>query len=180
MRAETGRHSLQRSHTRFGFTLLELLIYLALLSVALTVVITLVTSLIQSEARGSVRHAVDASASGVLTQMTEAARAATGINTANSLFAIPLGRLSLAMRDASRSPAVFSVNNGRLEVTEGSGSPVALTSDAVQVVGFQLTRLNPAGAKEGVRIELTVNFRDPGNDPRFQFSHTYVTGLVLR
>lgn len=163
-----------------GFTLLELLIYLALLSIALTVVMTLVTSLIQSEARGSVRHAVDAAASGALTQVTEAARAATSIDAANSLFDIPLGRLSLIMRDPSRSPAVFSVNNGRLEVAEGLGSPVAVTADAVEVVGFQLTHLNPAGAKEGARIELTVNFRDPGNDPRYQFSHTYVTGLILR
>lgn len=162
-----------------GFTFIELLVYLAIVAVALTIVTTLVTALLQAEARGSVRETVDASASRALAQITEAARGASAVNVAGSTFGTTLGRLSLTMRDATRSPTVFAVNNGRLEVTEGTGSAVALTAAAVDVTVFQLISLNPQGAEEGIRITLTVNFRNASNDPQFQFSQTYVTGLVL-
>ncbi|MDP3685770.1 MAG: hypothetical protein Q8R32_02985 [bacterium] len=162
-----------------GFTFIELLVYLGLVSVALTITTTLAIALLQAEARGSVRETVDTSASRVIAQIAETTRAATVINTADSIFGNPLGRLSLTTRDAARSPTVFSVTNGRLEVSEGIGSAVALTTGRVDVVGFRLTRLNPAGAKEGVQIELTVRFRNPSNDPQFEFSQTYATGFVL-
>lgn len=162
-----------------GFTFIELLVYLGLLSIALTITITLAIALLQAEARGSTRETVDASASRALAQLTEAVRAATALNAAGSLFDVPLGRLSFTMREPARSPTVFSVTNGRLEVTEGTGSAVALTAGGVDVVGFRLTRLNPAGATAGVQIEFTLSFRNPSNDPQFQFSQTYVTGLVL-
>mgnify|MGYP001618987394 CR=1 FL=1 len=162
-----------------GFTFIELLVYLGLVSIALTVMTTLATALLQAEARGSVRETVDTSASRVLAHVTEAMRAATSIDVASSTFDVPLGRLSLIMRDAARSPTTFSVTNGRLEVTEGTGSATPLTAGMAEVVAFRLTRLNPARAKEGVRIELTIRFQNPSNNPQFEFSNTYVTGLVL-
>lgn len=162
-----------------GFTFIELLVYLGLVSIALTITTTLAIALLQAEARGSVREMVDASASRALAQIAEASRAAASINVAGSTFGVPLGRLSLTMRDAARSPTVFSVNNGRLEVSEGTGSAVPLTAGVADVTSFRLTRLNPAGAKEGAQIELTVRFRNPSTDPQFEFTNTYVTGLVL-
>jgi len=159
--------------------LIEFLIYLAIVAVALTMTTTLASALLQAEARGSVREAVDASANRALAHMTEALRAASALDVPGSSFGISLGRLSLTMRDAARSPTVFSVTNGRLEISEGGGAAVPVTAAAVDVTGFQLTRLNPAGAEEGVRIQLTVSFRNPSSDPQFQFSQTYVTGLVL-
>ncbi|TSC64429.1 MAG: Uncharacterized protein G01um1014106_124 [Parcubacteria group bacterium Gr01-1014_106] len=162
-----------------GFTLVEFLVYLGIVSVSLTLVTTLASALVQTEARGGVRETVDASASRVLTQIAESMRAATAINTADSIFGVSPGRLSLTMRDPLRSPTLFTVSAGRVEVSEGGGAPTPLTAETVDVTGFHLTRLNPANAKEGIQITLTADFRTSGTDPQFQFSHTYVTGVVL-
>lgn len=163
-----------------GFTLIELIVYLAIVGLALTFSVGLAVALVQSDARGTVRSAVDTSAHRALAKVAEAAYAASGIDAGSSSFGADLGRLSLTMRDAARSPTVFGVSGGRLEITEGAGSAIALTAAAVDVTAFRLTRLNPAGAKEGFRVELTVRHVNPSNDPAYQFTQTYVTGLVLR
>lgn len=173
-------HGLRPREVHGGFTLVELLIYLGLVGAALTITVSLTTALLQADVRGSARETIDASAGRVLGQIAEAVRAAAAVNTGDSSFGTDAGRLSLTMRDATRSPTVFALANGRLEVTEGTASAVPLTANPVDVQIFRLTYLNTAGAKSGVRVELTLAFRNPGNDPRYQFGQAYVTGVVLR
>lgn len=170
-----------KNKTGQGFTLIEFIVYLGIVSVVVTIAVSLAITLVQTNARGAVRDAVDAAAARSLALVEEGIHAARLIDTSASTFGADLGRLSLIMRDATRSPTVFSITNGRLDMTVAGGNPVPLTATTVNVTRFRLTYLNPAGATEGIQVEMTLQFNNAGPPAgAFQFTRTYVTGAVLR
>lgn len=169
-----------RRTSQRGFTLLESLLYVAILGIAVTIITSLAVALLEFDVRGSVRIEVEAAARRVFEVVEEAVHAAAAIDTANSTFASDQGRLTLTMRDAARSPTVFSLSGVRLEMSEAGGDTVALTPAAVEVARFRLTHLQPTNAEPGVRIELDLRALNPAADPARALTRTYQTGIVLR
>lgn len=163
-----------------GLTLIELVIYLGIVGIVLSLAVGLALTFVETEVRGGARATVDAAAHRALTGVTEAVHAATAINTNDSTFGSVLGRLSLTMRDAARSPTVFAVSGSALTFSEQGSAAAPLTPAQVEVTRFQLTHVNPAGALPGVAVELGLRFRNPAGHPAYQFSKTYAIGAILR
>jgi hypothetical protein len=68
---------------------------------------------------------------------------------------------------------VFFVTNGVLYFQEGAGMPVVVTSNKVLVDSLIFTRIEMAGAKDGVRVDITLSYNS--DKPELAFSKNLIS-----
>lgn len=162
-----------------GFTLVELILYVALTSILLVGFAMLVPYLLESRLKNQIILEVEEQATFVSSYMGLEIRNAEGINSPGP--GVSSGTLSLDVVDGSDDPTVFSVNSGVLEVTRGAGSAQALTNSKIEVTNLNfvnLTRTDTAGA---VRVEFTIEYNNASNRVDFDYSRDfYMTGVIKK
>ncbi len=129
-----------RPNKKSGFTLLEVVIYTAMVAIIMLGVIML--AVVTLDVRGKVRASI------VLGENYRFAmnRITTLVNQAQDISSPGLGAVSdeliLQMGEPALSPTVISNQNGVIFVQQGAGQPMALTSEEVDVLDFKVERAN--------------------------------------
>lgn len=136
---------------RPGFTLMELLVYISIVSIALVVFINYMVSVTQVAGRSKVASAIDQNARYAISRMTQDIRGA-----ANAVVAGAVLQLSNDTTEYTTSGLAVTINHG--------GAPIAITDDTVKVSSLIFTQ-PAAGAP--VTITLTITGRD-GTPPSAQ------------
>lgn len=123
-----------------AFSLLEVLLYSAFVGVILTSVILLATMTFTS--RSKVRSAliVKQNMRVALTQIAFSVGEATGITS--PAVGVTSSTLVLAMASSTRNPTTFTLTNGTITMSQGTGTALALLSDEVSLSGFTFTRVS--------------------------------------
>jgi prepilin-type N-terminal cleavage/methylation domain-containing protein len=136
-----------------GFTLTEMLIYVAILSMLMVVVISTLVTMTRSYNTLKVSKQLNHAAVASMERMTREIRSAQSIVTAQSTFDGHPGRLYLQI--ASATTTEFFVDGGVLKLNQNGSYVGPLTSNEVQVTGLVFNRITTANS-EAVRINLTL------------------------
>jgi type II secretory pathway component PulJ len=174
-----------------GFTLVELIAYIALTAIILVGAVNFTMNVIigDREARGN--QEVYANARVVMNQMASQIRNAEDVITGSSTFASHPGVLTLDFTGTG-TDVVFdtytkSVTIGgssttirKLRVKEGSDAAVDLTNDNLDVTNFVVRNLTRESERKNINIELTIQRANPGADSDFAASISLETGVSLR
>lgn len=156
-----------------GFTLLEILIYTAMVGVIMLGVIML--AVITLEVRGKVRASI------ILEQNYRLAmnRMTSYVNGAEDiLYPAPgetASELTLENTEAATNPTVFNLQNGILFVQTGSDLPMQLTSEEVEIEELLFIRASTTSPM--VRMVMSGKYRDASSDYP---SQTVTTTAVIR
>ncbi|MDP3989532.1 MAG: hypothetical protein Q8P93_04855 [bacterium] len=138
-----------------GATVVELLVYITILSLILGVFFSLMVSVFSTFASvRATRAAITATQTG-FERMVREVRGASAIDTQESIFDTTIGRLALV--DATGSDIVFSVQDGVLYLSIDDGALVRLTPEGIALEQFLLTHID-TGTSQGVSIVVT--FKD--------------------
>lgn len=118
-----------------GFTLVEMIVYIALLSVLSVVVINAVVTTTKTFADFRMTRSINESATTVVERMTRDIRMAYDIDQSESILSAHPGRLVLKTTDASGDATTteFYIDNGRVRVTEGATDIGYLSGNNVTV-----------------------------------------------
>jgi len=164
-----------------GFTLIEVLIYVAILGAVVAAFIGFSISISSAKSKAYVAQEVQANARVALNLITQKILSANGINVGVSTFDVDPGGLSLAMANSNKNPTIISLNadNGQLQIREGIGEPLNITSDEVRITNLIFTYLNAGGEKESVKVELTAEYKVT-NDVIYQYTYSLQTAVTLR
>ncbi len=141
-----------------GFTLLEMLVYLAVITVVLTAAASLSFAFLSANARAMANVETGRNARFAVDRMATAVREAAGVNFSDSVFGLNPGRLSLATGDPATDPTVFTVSGGRLFIQQGAGPVLPLTSPAVVVTEFTVDNLSPSAFISIVRPHVRIRY----------------------
>ena len=162
-----------RNHKK-GYTLIELILYTAILSSVLTVMIFITRSMYDARARVRTSVLVRENLRFALTQMVANIRGADGVTTPSS--ASTSSTLELIMNDSAINPTIFSVGNGQVWLAQGSEDAVAITSAEVEVteLSFERSSTDPPF----VRITLSGDKRDAAGP--YQFPITLTDSATIR
>ncbi len=165
---------------RRAFTLIEIIIYLAIVG---TVAVTLVMysiSVSTSRGKAEVVAEVQANARFALGIMRQKIRTASSINiSANTLNDDP-GVLSLTMLSTAENPTIFGLDarNGRLCMKIGANPCEFLTSDEISVTDLRFVDLTD-GPREHVRVFMTLRYN--GADlVEYQYKYSIESTLGVR
>ena len=158
-----------------GFTLIETLIYVAILALVSTGLMKFSISITNTRNKVYVVQEVHANMRDALTLITKKIQQANGINIGASTLDADPGVLSLAMSSVDINPTIISLNqdDGRLQITEGSSDPIYITTDEVKVTDLQFSNLSLGSTPKTIQFSLTIDYNSPvGTINDFIFSQT--------
>ena len=161
-----------------GFTLLEVVLYIAIVGLLLTTVGLLVNATNQAKAREAIRQEVEEQGSHVLEVITSTVRNASALTTPaiSSTGAV----LSVDVDTSSASPTAFTLVDGALFITEGSGTPVALTNTHVVATDFVVQNLSYAWTPGTIRVNFTLSSLTVSVSIAFVYTQTFYGTASLR
>lgn len=140
-----------------GFTLLEALIYTALLALVGTAAILAVFSSFKTVGQIKIDRLLAAAGESALERLSREVRGASSINAAQSIFDVHPGALSLNTTNDNGDPATisFTVAGGELVVvdTDGSSYPLLSANASSTLLIF---RQISASSSAGVKIEMSL------------------------
>ena len=167
---------------RKGFTLIETLIYIAIVGIVIGGFVAFTFTISDSRNKNYVVQEVQANARVSLNLISQRIMAANGINTGASIFDADPGVLSLSMADSSKNPTILNLSgdDGQLQIKEGAGDIVIITADEVKITNLVFTNLTGTSDIPNVGVELTVEFNNLGTDVDFNYDQSWQTSVSLR
>jgi len=130
-----------------GFSLVEVLVYIAVFAVSLSLIVGTALALARSYRGVSGTAAVERSAVAVLERLTRTARESVSVGAVGE---------ALVLNTTSGGAVEFFVQNGALRFKESGVDKGALTENAVVVSSFVAQKI-ATGRSEAVKIILTIN-----------------------
>ncbi len=151
----------KRIHTQRGFTLIEMLLYVAVAGIVLTSLVAFGWNVVGIGTKNGVYHDVVSNARLASEKLTFFIREATDIDTANSNFGVNIASTpgsKVTLRGvAPNDPIVIDVSSGTLRVAFGASEPVALTSSNIIVSSLVFTNASSVdGASKNIGFILQL------------------------
>ncbi|MBU1132013.1 prepilin-type N-terminal cleavage/methylation domain-containing protein [Patescibacteria group bacterium] len=165
-----------------GFTLIETIIYIAIISIAMVSFISFSLSVSEARNKTYTVEEVQSNARVSLQFITQRIMAAAAVNVGASTFGTDPGVLSLAMADAAKNPTIISLNNddGTLQIKEGLSAAIPITSDRIKVTNLVFTNLTSASYRENIRVQFTSAYKNTNPDVEFNYAQSWQTAVSLR
>lgn len=161
MRTHIARKTGRRDER--GATLLEFLIYIAIVGVVVSSALLFAIEFVASASKASAMSEVSRNARFASARIAAEIRGATAVNAGASVFDIHPGTLSLATASGPTNPTVFTVTDGVLTVQQGVGAVLPLTSSKVEITDFTVENLSNGNKTKEIRVSVTATFRNTGN-----------------
>lgn len=144
--------------SRRGFTLLEFLVYLLVISALLTAAVGLAIEFTAAQAKNFARQEVERNGRYALARVALEIREASDVNWGDSVFGAAIGRVSLAMTDVGVNPTVLYLDAGRLYAQRGSGPALPITGTNVVVDSFQIDNVTAPNITKSFRLNLELHY----------------------
>jgi len=168
-----------------GFTLTELLIYLAVFVTILVVVISFLSWAINSNNFTRASIEVQDNVWKALERMTYEIRSASGVYVPTSVFSSPGGQLSLATTlDLPAGEKItyedFYLDNGRLFLKKEGSQAEQITSNKVMITSLDFKYLISTTTAESIQIGFSLSYNNPSENPYLQAEANLTTTATLR
>ncbi len=183
---------MNRPICKSGFTLVEIIVYIALSVLAFMFIIGIGQNLLIGTAKVQGERELSFNARTVMNLISQRIRGATSVVTASSTFNTNPGVLTLTYPGISPSiifdtytktltkPTGGTYIIRKLRMKEGSGSYIDLTNDKLNITNFVVRNLTRSTERKNINIELTFSEANPNNDPNINESLSLETAISLR
>lgn len=170
---------------RKAFTLIEILIYVAVLAVVILAVSYFFLWATRSDAKSRAEIETLDSARIAMGIMASEIRESNSIYSPTSVFANSVGQLSL---ETSKYPPSgesagfidFYICSKRLCLKKESQDPVVLTSDKTEIEVLEFSQVMTTSTAPSIQIDLKMNYKAPAVRPEFQASVDLKSSATLR
>lgn len=139
-----------------GFTLIELILYIAIISMILVGFMTFSLDVIYSGEKSEIRQTVQQNAIFSMQKILKEIRTSNDLNIGTSTFDTHPGVLSLSKDTAGDDPTIFDISTGTLQIQQGVNGPYPLTADDLEVINLVFTNLSVTNRTTIIRVELTL------------------------
>ncbi|MEK7564771.1 MAG: hypothetical protein AAB501_00860 [Patescibacteria group bacterium] len=161
-----------------GFTLIETLLYVAVLGVLLVVISNLILGTIGNYKTSSIRDGLASSGYQVFGFFFREVKNANSVYFSTSSLDNDFGTLSLTTPFQLGSGLVgqttFYLSGGRIMLSREGETPLVLTPDDIEIIKFKFIRITPKAGLEGIRFYLDLKSKIK---PEETFSLTTFTML---
>ncbi len=161
-----------------GFTLVELLLYVTIASAILMVISLFLGALLQSRIKNQTMAEVEQQGAQAMYTILRVARSADSINTPSTGSTTGTLALSIPAIPAN-NPSSVSLSSGAIMITEGLGSPIALTNNQVTVSNLSFENVSRVGTSGSVRVSFTITYNNPSGRNEYAFEKTFYGSATL-
>lgn len=160
-----------------GFTLLELILYMGIVTIILSAIIPFAWNVIESGAKSGVQEEVYDQGRFISEKIEQEIRNAQDISLSTSNFDLNLAAnpgKKLSIIEFGGTTTIFDVQNGKVRITQGANPPVNLNSNDTNVTDLTFTNYSSADSKTK-NIDFTLTVQDSNNS-----SQSYSASISLR
>jgi len=162
-----------------GFTLVELMIYIALVAGILIAATSFAWNIINSRTKAFVIQEVEQNGRFIMERLTQEIHQATQITSPAP--GVSDSSLVLVMRNNQNDPTTFTLNTNRIVITQGNDPSLPLNSDQVLVTDLQFINYStPNSRTNNVKVILRLEHLNPNNRQEWQASDTFTTTIELK
>jgi len=157
-----------------GFTLVEILVYISTLSIIILALSFFIVWSIQTtnkskamrEALYNTRMSIE-----IMTHEIREAKSLSSSSTATHLYLVNTTTTEFYLCETASTT---------LCQKKGSGDPVLLTSDKVEVKNLKFQKIENTTTTPSIQISLTIDYKNPSNLPEYQASASVTSTVSLR
>ena len=161
-----------------GFTLVELLLYIALASVMLAVVSGFLGTILNARVKNQTIAEVTQQGQRIMSVMTQAIRNAEAINSQATSTSAAL--LDLDVIEVANDPTIFDLSAGVLRITEGASAAVDMTSSRVVISDLQFDNLSRTDTAGSIKIQFTISHINPAGNNQYEYSKIFYGAASIR
>lgn len=163
-----------------GFTLVELIIYVAIVSSILIATTQYVATLARNRAKSEVLAEVAYNAAIIQAKLSYAARHAESLNVGSSTFGSDPGVLQLEMVDSGENPTIFNLtaDDGAAQMNI-NGTTTQLTTDRVNVTNFVFSNRTSSDDIGIIEVQYTIEAVNSSNSPFFDYVEEFQTAIRI-
>ena len=164
--------------TSKGFTLVETLLYVSIISVMLLVFSVFLFLILQSQVKFQTISEVDRQGIQVVQALTQTIRNAKKIN-------IPVqgasgATLSVDVVEAAKTPTVFNSSGSNVQLKEGTDPIISLTASRVTVSGLSFSNVSKNNTPGIIKFQFTLNYANLSGRNEYNYSKTFYGSAALR
>ena len=163
-----------------SFTLIEILMYMALASVIVFTISNLLSTILQVRTKNKIILEVEGQGTFLMQTITQAIRSARDVNIPAPGATSTM--LNLAMDDTAKNPTIFEPANKIMSIKEGQGTQISLTSSIIEISDITFQNLpTGTGVSDTVKIQFTI--KSVSSDParyELNFQKTFYGSASLR
>jgi len=145
---------IQHNATKKGFTLIEVIIYIALLSIVLVFMMSIFQEMIFLKAKVNDKAEILDNAQFSMNKIVTYLRATDTLNSPQ--FSQTVNTLSIDTEVPSESPLLIYAENNVLKLKKGSADPVELTNDRVVVNALSFTNNKYGEQEDIIQVNLEI------------------------
>lgn len=161
-----------------GFTLVELMLYVAMVALMMLFLFSFLQFLIQSRIKNQVINEIEQQAIQVSQRMNQVIRNAVSITS--PAIGANATSLEVTVLSAPLSPTIFDLKTGAIRIKEGgAGINTNLTNSKIvasDLVFYNLSRSSTPGT---IRWHFTLTYNNPDNRQEYNFSQTFFGSATL-
>lgn len=162
-----------------GFSLIELLLYIAIVSIMMVVITSFFGTIVESSLRSQTINEVQQNSTQILNFITQNIRNASNINSPST------GNNATSMIiTVSGSPIGFDLNSGNIRYTanplDSLPTYVNLNSNRVTVTSLTFTNMTGGNSEGNIRIQMTLSRVNPDSRTVLNYTETFYADAALR
>ncbi len=162
-----------------GFSLVEMILYVAISSIMLLSLAMLLSFLLSGRIKNQSIADVNQQGLQVMQLVTQTIRSARSVDSPG--IGATSTSLSLTMPDPLLSPTVFDVVNGVVRIKEGSGQAIPLTNSHVTVYPFVFQNISATTSTDRIiRLVFTIDHNNPSGRNESSFTKSFTGSATLR
>lgn len=165
-----------------GFTLVELLVYIAIFAILITTVTLFAIAFIKSTTRGRIKNEVTLGAYSAMKAMIYEIKRANNVYTPTSVFDSHPGQLSLETGQELPGGEEITYldfyldSDNELYIKRESQDAQILISENLKVTNLEFKHLD--SGSESVQINLTLEYDTPASE--YQYSYSLTSSASIR
>ncbi len=162
-----------------GFTLIEMILYVAICSALLLSLSVMFSYLLSSRVKGQAVTEVNQQGSFVMHLLTSTIRNAKSIDV--PLMGTSATSLSVTAQSPAISPTLISVSSSTLFIREAGGVSIPLTSSRISVSSLLFENVSSASSTDKIiRITYTLSYRSGSGRQEYVYVKTFTGSATLR
>lgn len=161
-----------------GFTLVELLLYVAIVSNLLLALAAFFSTSLTARAKNQSIFEVNQQGQASVEYIAQTIRNSSSISAPAA--GASAASLTLVVPTGSLSPTIFDLSGSTLQVKEGVAAYVPLTNSKVQVTALSFTNLSRPGTEGVVQVSITLSRVNNTGQNQFDYQKTFTTSAALR
>jgi len=168
----------QIPNSKRGFTMIELILYVALASVLLMATSAFLGVVLESRVKNQTISEVETQGMQTMHTILQTIRNAEAITSPTQ--GANATSLTLNVVNASNDPTIFDVSSGALRIKEGVGATISLTNSRVTASDVTFTNLSRTDTPGIVRVEFTLSLVNNSGRNEYDYSKTFISSASLR